>query len=443
MINILGEVIIMDVINNDTKIAEKQHLKVSQYVGFAVLILLIILGPVILPSGMHYFRLLIGLSLGYILARSYTGFAGSVNRAYRNGSSQLMRAMLLMFLITAIANVALIAGAKDITMYKLEINPINFGLLIGAIFFGFGMSLSSCCATGTLTDLASDFPRAGVTFLFFTLGVFLGFPLQNTQSWIKESWFTSPTGSLFTKGVFIPDLFKWDHTGGYLGAIVFTAILVGVFSYISYAYEKSRRKQKSYKEVETEKYQRQVTINEINSIENMTLSEKLLLKPWTLKTGAVGLTICFVLLMGITKGGWGASTPYGVWFGKFINIFGVSTQSLASFTHLPETTFSMPWLANPITVQDLAIFFGSLIFILTSGLWSETIHSVTKLNNKNTIIFAIGGLTMGLGTRMANGCNVGALYSPIAELSLSGWIYFVFLVLGAIIGNKLYKRVLG
>jgi uncharacterized protein len=38
------------------------------------------------------------------------------------------------------------------------------------------------------------------------------------------------------------------------------------------------------------------------------------------------------------------------------------------------------------------------------------------------LVFALGGLSMGIGTRLANGCNVGALYTPIANFSLSGWI---------------------
>lgn len=418
------------------------HLKASEIIGFIILLFLLIGGPLFLPTGMHYFRLIIGLALGYILARSYTGFAGSVNRAYRNGSTKLMRTMLLMFLLTAIADVAFMAGTRNITSFKLEINPINLGLIIGGIFFGFGMSLSSCCATGTLTDLATDIPRAGITFIFFTIGVFLGFPLQNTQSWIRNSWFTSVTGKKFAQGVFLPDWFKWDHTDGFLGAIIFTALLVGIFSYLSYLYEKSRRKQQKFNAVDTEAYQDDYQVKEINSQDNLNLYDRLFLKPWSLRQGAVGMTIAFVLLMGATKGGWGASTPYGIWFGKFINLFGVSTANLAAFTHLPEITFSTPWLGNFVTVQDMGIFLGSLIFILTAGLWKKTVHSITKLNTKNSLLFALGGFTMGFGTRMSNGCNVGALYTPIAQLSLSGWIFFVFLVCGAILGNILFKKVM-
>jgi uncharacterized membrane protein YedE/YeeE len=47
---------------------------------------------------------------------------------------------------------------------------------------------------------------------------------------------------------------------------------------------------------------------------------------------------------------------------------------------------------------------------------------------------------MGFGTRLSNGCNVGALYTPIANFSLSGWIFFVFLAAGAVLGNILGKK---
>ena len=46
---------------------------------------------------------------------------------------------------------------------------------------------------------------------------------------------------------------------------------------------------------------------------------------------------------------------------------------------------------------------------------------------------------MGFGTRLSNGCNVGALYTPIVEFSLSGWVYLVVVVLGGFIGNYILE----
>lgn len=424
---------------------EPNPIKWDKAIGFVLFFILIFGAPFVLPSNMHYLRLLMGLALGYILSRSYTGFAGSVNRAYKTGSTKLMRTMMFMFLITAIANVTFLMFTKDLTTYALSINPINLGLILGGLLFGFGMAFSYCCATGVMTDLATDLPRAGVTLVFFCLGVFLGFPLQATQSWIKDSIATSATGKKFAQGIYMPDWFKWDGLDGYLGAVVLTALLVSFVIYLSYRYEKKRRQKNTYSGVPSERVQ---DSPQDEDIANFTMGSEstynvLFKKPWTLKQGAVGMTIIFVLMMGLTKSGWGASTPYGFWFGKVLNIFGVSATSLANFTHQPAAVYSGPFLANGVTVQNMGIFLGAIIFIFTAGLFKQTMHSVSTLNFKNASLFALGGFTMGFGTRLSNGCNVGALYTPIAQFSVSGWIFLAALVLGGIIGNKLSKTIYG
>ncbi|MFK5937207.1 MAG: YeeE/YedE thiosulfate transporter family protein, partial [Sulfurimonas sp.] len=63
-----------------------------------------------------------------------------------------------------------------------------------------------------------------------------------------------------------------------------------------------------------------------------------------------------------------------------------------------------------------------------------------KITPKAFFIFAFGGFIMGFGTRLSNGCNVGALFTPIAEFSLSGWLYLVFVVAGGFAGNAFIKR---
>lgn len=65
--------------------------------------------------------------------------------------------------------------------------------------------------------------------------------------------------------------------------------------------------------------------------------------------------------------------------------------------------------------------------------------SEMHLSKRELVLFALGGLAMGFGTRLANGCNVGALYTPIAQFSLSGWIFLIFMVVGGIVGNKFAK----
>ncbi|TEB04381.1 putative inner membrane protein [Pelotomaculum schinkii] len=414
--------------------------KAEQILGFIVIILALLIGTTFLKPDM-LFRLVIGIGLGYSLMRAYTGFAGSVNRAFNTGSTKLMRTMMFMFFISCILTTAFLFKA-DPTTYSLWINPINFGLLLGGLLFGFGMALSSCCASGVLTDLVTGLPRAFVTLVFFGLGVYLGFPVQNTASWVKQSWFTSPVGQKLAKGVFLPDLFKWDGLNGYLGALVLTAIFCGIAVYISYCYERRRKENNTYTGHNTEIAQ---DLDEkFDSKQFKLFSEatynRYFVKPWTLKQGAIALSILFAILMGVTKAGWGASTPYGIWFGKVLMVFGVSADSVAAFAKMKPDAFIQPFFQNAVSVQNFGIILGTAIYLLTAGVFKKIFMSEMHITLREVLLFALGGLSMGFGTRLSNGCNVGALYTPIANFSLSGWIFLIFLVLGAITGNILAKK---
>lgn len=406
--------------------------------GFIGILLVIILGKNLLQTDMLYFRLLMGTAMGYTLTRAYTGFAGSVNRAYNTGSTKLMRTLMFMFFITALLTTAFLLKG-DPSEYKLYINPINLGLIVGGILFGFGMSFSSCCASGVLTDLVTGFPRAIITLIFFCMGVFLGFPLQNGASWVQNSWFSTQYSE---SGVFLPDLFKWDGLGGYLGALITTGILCGVVVFISYRYERYRKECSTY--VGHPMEQRQDMESSLDTEDFKLFSIEtyyhIFARPWTLKQGAVVLAILFTLLMGITKAGWGASTPFGIWFGKLLMLFGVSAESISSFTKMPAETFQLPFFQHAVSVQNFGIVVGTAIYLLTAGKFKETFMEEMHLTLKEGLIYALGGITMGLGTRLANGCNVGALYTPIANFSLSGWLFLIFMTIGGMIGNRCAKR---
>lgn len=424
----------------ETKI-ETDLNKVENLIGFIGILLVLFLGKSLLKTDMLFFRLLIGTGLGYTLTRAYTGFAGSINRAYNTGSTKLMRTLMFMFFISALLTTAFLYK-NDPTNYNLWINPINFGLLLGGFLFGFGMSFSSCCASGVLTDLVTGLPRAFVTLIFFGIGVFLGFPLQGTASWIRSSWFSTPTGESFSGGVFLPDLFKWDGFDGYLGAIILIGILCSIVVSISYSYEKRRKENNTYIGHPMEK--KQDLTESFDTKDFKLFSSKtyyhIFTKPWTLKQGAVVLSIIFALLMGVTKAGWGASTPYGIWFGKVLTLFGVSAESVASFTKKSADLFTLPFFQHAVSVQNFGIVVGTAIYLLTAGKFRETFMSEMHLTSREGLLYALGGITMGIGTRFANGCNVGALYTPIANLSLSGWIFLLFMTLGGIVGNKCAKK---
>ena len=409
--------------------------------GFILLAVIVLFGMFGLKTPMLYFRLVVGLILGYALSRGYMGFAGGVNRAYNAGSTKLMRVLMFMFFITAVLSTAFLFGA-DLSTLKLGVRPINLGLVIGGLLFGCGMAFCSCCASGALTDMAAELPKAFITLIFLCIGVFLGFPIQNTAGWVKDSVIKAGERN----GVYFPDLFKFDGFDGYLGAIIVTGILCLIVVKLSYMYENKRKKTGTYASPASENMQ---DTDEKKCIEGSGETcpfcesgyEKIFVRSWSLKKAAIVLALAFALLMGVTKAGWGVSTPFGIWFGKFLMLFGVSADSIGEFIKGDTKHYVEPLLEHGSSVQDIGIILGAFVYMLTANTFVAAFKASLKINFKQIIFYAIGGLIMGFGTRLSNGCNAGALYTPISNFSLSGWFYLVFMVSGGVIGNMIAKKV--
>jgi len=89
----------------------------QRILGFIGIFSVLLLGKTFLKPDM-LFRLVVGLLFGYALSRAYTGFAGSINRAYKTGSTKLMRNLMFMFFITCMLTTAFLFKA-DPTTYNL------------------------------------------------------------------------------------------------------------------------------------------------------------------------------------------------------------------------------------------------------------------------------------------------------------------------------------
>jgi len=399
--------------------------KNQTYLGLGLLATLITLAYFTMPSNELFYRLLIGLGFGYALSRAGMGFAGSVNKLTRTGSSTLASALMVMFVLTGIITAFIISG--DESSYKLNIYPINLGLIAGGLMFGFGMTLSSCCATGSLTDLASGFSRAIVTVFFLSFGVFMGFSTQATSPYVTQSWFSSTRGLEAKGGVFLPDLFTFDGLGGYLGAISLSIILASIVVILARRYEKTYNEENN------------ITIKKETKLES-TRFEKLFINPWNMRVSIIIISLLFASLLLIYSKAWSASSAFGLWFAKLLMLFGVKAQTLANFTTKSIDLFNTPLLQHGPSIQNFSIILGAIFYLQIAGAFSSKFVAGLSINIKDFFIFAIGGFMMGLGTRLSNGCNVGALYTPIAEFSLSGWAYLIVVATGGFLGNWYRKN---
>ncbi len=158
---------------------------------------------------------------------------------------------------------------------------------------------------------------------------------------------------------------------------------------------------------------------------------------WPYITGAVLLSIFQIVTMAATGSPWGVSAAFANWGAWIYQAVGGSVEKLYYFSSDGAlAVLERGFFRDPPTIRNLGIIAGALFSVLiASGFKIKKIKT-----GKQVVAAVLGGLLMGYGARIGFGCNIGALYSGISVLSLSGWVFGVFIFLGAIVGSKMLVK---
>lgn len=158
---------------------------------------------------------------------------------------------------------------------------------------------------------------------------------------------------------------------------------------------------------------------------------------WTYVTGAVLLSLFQIVTMITTNDPWGVSGPLANWGAWIYRAIGGNVDKWNYFSSPgAQATLNAGFLNDPGSLRNIGIIAGALLATLMASQFK-----FKKIKSYKQVIAAmIGGLLMGYGARIGFGCNIGALYSGIASLSVSGWVFAIFLFLGAIVGSKLLVK---
>jgi len=158
---------------------------------------------------------------------------------------------------------------------------------------------------------------------------------------------------------------------------------------------------------------------------------------WPYVTGAVLLSTFQIVTLAVTGNPWGVSGVLANWGAWIWEAVGGSVDKWYYFSSEgAQRTLEGGFFRHGGSIRNLGIIFGALLAVLlASG------FKLKKLKSSKQLIAAVlGGLLMGYGARIGFGCNIGAFYSGIASFSLSGWVFGIFLFLGAIVGSKLLVK---
>lgn len=130
-------------------------------------------------------------------------------------------------------------------------------------------------------------------------------------------------------------------------------------------------------------------------------------------------------------GYWYVTTQEAQWVGWVVQKMGIENMDNIFF----GLTNGIPNpLLNPADWMTVGLVFGAMILALSANEFKW------KKPTMELAFWAIlGGALMGIGSRLAMGCNVGAFLIRVSNGNPSGWLFGIGMVGGAFVGVKIFN----
>ena len=352
--------------------------------SLAVLAVAALLAAVALFVGVRFAMLIaIGLGLGMTLEGFGFGFAGPWRALIQRREAGGVLAQILAIALTALVAIPLIAANPGELAGAAA--PVGWAMLGGAFVFGAAMQVVLGCGSGTLVNAGSGNAVAVVALPFFAIGSFLG-------SWSLVWW--TGLGSLP-----VVVLRGWGGLALTLGLLaVVTAVVLAVAA----------------------PGQRRI--------------------PGRWIKAALLIAALAVLNLVVSGQPWGVVYGLGLWVAKAAVAMGVDPTASA-FWAAPGNAgrIADSLLTDVTSLTNIGLVVGAMLVAFWRGGLAQRLPDLPV---RAWVAAVISGLLLGYSSRLAFGCNVGALFSGISTGSLHGWAWLVFGFAGSILGVRL-RPVLG
>ncbi|MGE5807538.1 MAG: YeeE/YedE thiosulfate transporter family protein [Nitrospirota bacterium] len=455
--------------------------KRNQIFAFAVLGLMIVISLLYYKANVFYMYLVayiwFGIAYGMMLQYGRFCFASASRDLFAAGVPRMAVGILIALIFFSVIQATL--QATNMSTF----HPAPFGIhtLLSGMIFGVGMVLAGGCASGSLYKIGEGNGTSILSILGISFGqaifVDVGGPFLKLvpESWAASSaakhlpadkvtsWFDyylsgyvwdKPSIQLSHTQVFsnaLPGASKFFVADALISAIIPALILIVVIYafYIRKGFLKKRAKQTGQPTGFSDNFAgiwSMLTASKRTSIMGVIIGITAGVHIFVMK----GMQIKFgISNFGelLTKMGHAADTSIrgtvfdpGYWYitsqeGQFgawvLDKIGWNMRDNVFFgvnNGLPE-----PW-RNPALWMSIGIIAGAMIMSLMSKEFKF------KLPKGELIVWGLlGGTLMGLGSRPALGCNIGAFFIRVAGGDPSGWLYGIGMVTGAFAGVKFFN----
>ena len=366
---------------------------------------------------------LLAMAAGFTLQRSRFCFASAFRDLFLFGSSRIMRGILVGLAIATIGFAIHMYGKVPFPGFgvlpgEANILPVGLSTIVGGLFFGFGMVLSGGCVSGSLFRMAEGYVASWVSVGGIIIG--LGLLSHTWYWWWQASISREPT-------VLIPSKFGLGYGGGVI--LTLCGLLIAFLLFLWW----ESRSGLSAPDIPRKK-EPDDTFGQKLSI----LWRSVFVRGWPAVVGGGVLGVIGVLMYMVHM-------PWGV-TGELARF---SNTIMSSFNFAPPEAVGLSSLGGCTGLSDSAGLFthsfavtvGLLPGALVGALFASEFKLRFPRNPKRYAQALGGGIIMGYGAGLGIGCTVGAFFSSIPSLSISGWLFAFALSGGAFLGVQAIKRI--
>ncbi len=324
----------------------------------------------------------VGVGMGAALAGARFGFTTGWRQLIEQRNPQGVTGQVLLLALASLAALPLLGPFSEL---HAALGPPSVSLLVGAFVFGLTMQIADGCGSGSLYKAGLGVPLNMGILPLFALGSFLG--SVHLDSWLSL-------------GQTAPVSFSAEYgTGGALALTLalLAAVLVAVRLWVG-------------------------------------AGQSWFDKRWV--WGAVALAVLATLNLLLAGQPWGVVYGFGLWAAKISVALGAFDPTANAFwgqagnaQRLTQTVFM-----DVTTITNIGILGGAL--------WvsAKAPASSKPLTTQQWVIGLVAGFVMGYSSRLAFGCNIGAMLSGISTGSLHGWLWVPLAFAGTLIGVRVRRH---
>lgn len=325
--------------------------------------------------------MLIGVGMGAALAAARFGFTTGWRQLIEQRNPQGVAGQVLLLALASLAALPLLGQFSEL---HAALGPPSVSLLVGAFVFGLTMQIADGCGSGSLYKAGLGVPLNMGILPLFALGSFLG--SVHLDSWLSLGQ-TAPVSFSAVYG-----------TGGALALTLalLAAVLVAVRLWVG-------------------------------------AGQSWFDKRWV--WGAVALAVLATLNLLLAGQPWGVVYGFGLWAAKISVALGAFEPPINAFwgqagnaQRLTQTVFM-----DVTTITNIGILGGALWVSAKAPAGSKS------LTTQQWVIGLVAGFVMGYSSRLAFGCNIGAMLSGISTGSLHGWLWVPLAFAGTLIGVRVRR----